>query len=115
MTLARLAAKPWQGALAIVEYGETAKRKIEPGLPAASGEAESDWVEPAARFQNFQATSAEVVAKGTEETKGEETQFSQLVALMVTRNAQNEQGMAQMREAREQTQQAQAQFMQLMG
>ena len=80
----------------------------ESGLLAASGEAESDWVKPAARFQNFQATSAAATAKGTEESKGEETQFNQLVAVMTTQNAQNEQGLAQMREAQAQTQQVQA-------
>ena len=42
---------------------------IESGLLAASGEAEPDWIKPAARFQNFQTTAAAVEAKGTEESK----------------------------------------------
>ena len=81
---------------------------IESGLLAASGEAESDWVKPAERFANFQATSSAATAKGTEESKGEETQFGQLMAVVATQSAQNEQGLAQMREAQAQTQQAQS-------
>ena len=53
---------------------------IASGLAASSGEAESDWVKPAARFANFQATSAAAAAKGTEESKGEERKFKQLLA-----------------------------------
>ena len=88
---------------------------IESGLLAASGEAESDWVKPAARFANFQATSAAATAKGTEESKGEESKFEQLMAVIATQSTQNEQGLNQMREAQAQTQQAQSQIMQLMG
>ena len=86
---------------------------IESGLLAASGEVASNCAKPAARLHNFQATSAAATAKGTEESKGEETQFSQLMTVMATQNAQNEQGLAQMREAQAQTQQAQAQIMQM--
>ena len=85
------------------------------GLLAASGEAVSDWVKPAARFANFQATSAAATDKGTKKSKGEETKFDQLLAVMATQSAQNEQGLAQMREAQAQTQQAQSQIMQMMG
>ena len=88
---------------------------IESGLLAASEEAESDWVKPAARFANFQATSAAATAKGTEESKGEESKFEQLMAVIATQSTQNEQGLNQMREAQAQTQQAQSQIMQLMG
>ena len=48
---------------------------VESGLLAASGEAESDWIKPPARFQNFQATSAAATAKGVGESKGEDSQF----------------------------------------
>ena len=78
---------------------------VESGLLAASGEAESGWVKPAARLSNFQATSAAAAAKGTEESKGDETKFEQLLAAMATQAAQNEQGLAQMREAQAQAQQ----------
>ena len=87
----------------------------ESGLLAASGEAESDWVKPAARFANFQATSAAATASGTEESKGEETKFEQLLAVMATQAAQNEQDLAQMRETQAQTQQSQSQLVQMMG
>ena len=92
---------------------------IESGLLAASGEAESDWVKPPARFQNFQATSvaatAKAWAKGTEESKSDDSKFERLMAAMSTQNAQHEQGLTQMREAQAQTQQVQTQIMQMMG
>ena len=88
---------------------------IESGLLAASGEAESDWVKPPARFQNFQATSAAATAKGTEESKSDDSKFEQLTAAMSTQNAQHEKGLTQMCEAQAQTQQVQTQTMQTMG
>ena len=88
---------------------------VESGLLASSGEAESDWVKPAGRFANFQATSAAAAAKGTEESKGEETKFEQLLAAMATQAAQTEQGLFQMREAQAQKQQSQSHLMQIMG
>ena len=89
---------------------------VELGLLAASGEAESDWVKPAARFQNcqVQATSAAALAKGTEESKGEDSQFNQLMTAMTAQNAQHQEGLTQMREAQAQQQQAQTQLMQMM-
>ena len=87
---------------------------IESGLLAASGEAESDWVKPAARFQNFQATAAAAEAKGTEESKGDGSQFDRLMAAFTTQSTQHEQGLTQIREAQAQQQQAQTQLMQMM-
>ena len=49
------------------------------GLLVSSGEKEADWVKPAARFANFQATSAAAGAKGVEESKGDESKFDQLI------------------------------------
>ena len=51
---------------------------------AASGEAEADWVKPAARFANFQATSATAGAQGVEESKNNDSKFDQLLAAMAT-------------------------------
>ena len=55
------------------------------------------------------------MAKGTEESKGEDSKLEQLMAAMTTQNAQHEQGLAQMREAQALTQQTQTQIMQMMG
>ena len=53
------------------------------GLLAAANETDADWVKPAARFANFQATSAAAGAKGVEESnKGDEPKFIQLLAAM---------------------------------
>ena len=84
---------------------------IASGLLASSGEAESDWAKPAARFANFQATSAAATAKGTEESKSEESKFEQLLAAMATQAAQTERGLSQMRETQAQTQQSQSHMM----
>ena len=73
------------------------------GLLASSGEAESDRGKPAGCFANFQATSAAAAAKGTEESKGEETKFEQLLVAMATQAAQTEQGLSQTREVQAQT------------
>ena len=88
---------------------------IAPGLLASSGEAESDWVKPAARFANFQAASAAATAKGTEESKSEESKFEQLLATMATQAAQAERNLSQMRETQAQPQQSQSQMMQILG
>ena len=92
----------------------TKQAAIESGLLAAPGEAESDWIKPAARFQNFRTTAAAAEAKGTEESKADGSQFDRLMAAMAAQNAQNEQGLAQIRESQTQTQQAQTQLMQMM-
>ena len=76
------------------------------GLLASSGEAEADWVKSAARFVNFQATSAAAGAKGVEESKGEDSKFDQLLAAMATQATQTETGLCQMRETQAQAQQA---------
>ena len=54
------------------------------GILAASGETEADWAKPAARFANFQATSAAAVKQGVEESKNSESKFDQLLAVMAT-------------------------------
>ena len=87
---------------------------VESGLLAASGEAEADWVKPAARFQNFQATSAAATAKGAEESKEDDSKFDRLMAAMAEQNAQQDKNLTQIREAQTQSQQAQTQLMQLM-
>jgi hypothetical protein len=88
---------------------------VAPGILAASGETEADWVKPAARFANFQATSAAAGKQGDEESKDSDSKFDQLLAAMATQAAQTEQGMAQMRETQAQAQQAQTQLMQMLG
>ena len=45
---------------------------IKSGLLAASGDGESDWVKPPARFQNFQATSAAASTKAAEAARREQ-------------------------------------------
>ena len=85
------------------------------GLLVSSGEKEADWVKPAARFANFQATSAAAGAKGVEESKGEESKFDQLLAAMAKQAAQTEAGLSQMRETQAQSQQAQTNMMQMLG
>ena len=87
---------------------------VESGLLAASGEAEADWVKPAARFQNFQATSAAATAKGVEESKEDDSKFDRLMAAMAEQNAQQDKNLTQIREAQTQSQQAQTQLMQMM-
>ena len=82
---------------------------------AAANETAADWVKPAAaRFANFQATSAAAGAKGVEESKGDESKFDQLLAAMAKQTAQTDAGLTQMREAQAQAQQAQTQMMQMM-
>ena len=85
------------------------------GLLAAANETDADWVKPAARFANFQATSAAAGAKRVEESKGDESKFDQLLAAMAKQTAQTDAGLTQMREAQAQAQQAQTQMMQMMG
>ena len=81
----------------------------------ASNEAEADWVKPAARFANFQATSAAAGAQGVEENKSDDSMFEQLLAAMAKQTAQTEEGLSPMRESQVQSQQAQTNFMQMMG
>ena len=54
------------------------------------------------------------MAKGVEESKGEDSQFNKLMAAMTAQNAQHEKGLTQMREAQAQQQQTQTQIMQMM-
>ena len=70
------------------------------GLLAAANETDADWVKPAARFANFQATSAAAGAKEVEESKGDEPKFDQLLAAMAKQTAQTDAGLTQMRERR---------------
>ena len=86
----------------------------ESGLLAASGEAEADWIKSVARFQNYQATSAAVEAKDSEESKAGDSQFDRMMAAMAAQNAQQDKNLAQIQEAQAQSQQTQAQLMQMM-
>ena len=81
---------------------------------AACGESVSDWIKPAARFQNFQATSAAAEAKKTEESKADDSQFDRMMAAMAAQNAQQDKNLTQIREAQTQSQQAQTQLVQMM-
>ena len=87
---------------------------IDSGLLAACGESASDWIKPAARFHNFQATSAAAEAKETEESKVDGSQFDRMMAAMAAQNAQQDKNLTQIREAQAQSQQAQTQLMQMM-
>ena len=84
------------------------------GLLAASGEAEADWIKPAARFQNFQATSAAATAKGVEESKEHDSKLDRVLEAMAAQQAQTDKNLTQIHEAQTQAQQAQTQMMQLM-
>ena len=85
------------------------------GVLTASGETEAEWAKPAARFANFQATSAATAKPGVEESKESDSKFDQLLAAMATQAAQTEKGMAQMREQQAESQQAQSKLMQMLG
>ena len=87
---------------------------VDSGLLAASGEAEADWIKPAARFQNFQATSAAATAKGVEESKEHDSKLDRVLEAMAAQQAQSDKNLTQIREAQTQAQQAQTQMMQLM-
>ena len=84
------------------------------GILAAPRETEADWVKPAARFANFQATSAAAGAQGVEENKSDDSKFDQLLAAMAKQAAQTEAVLAQMRDTQAQSQQAQTNLMQMM-
>ena len=87
---------------------------VDSGLLAASGEAEAEWVKPAARFQNFQATAAAATAKGVEESKDNDSKLDRVIAAMAEQNARSDVNLTQIREAQTQAQQAQTQLMQMM-
>ena len=74
---------------------------------AAANETDADWVKLAARFASFQATSAAAGGQPTEESKGEESKFDQLLAAMTEQTSQTDAGLTQMRETQVQAQQAQ--------
>jgi hypothetical protein len=57
---------------------------------AASGETEAEWVKPAARFANFQATSEAAAKPGVEESKESDYKFDQLFAAMAIQAPQTE-------------------------
>jgi hypothetical protein len=73
------------------------------GLLLASNETEADWVNLAARFANFQATSAAAGAQGVEENNSDDSKFDQLLAAMAKQTAQTEAGLAQMSETQAQS------------
>ena len=83
------------------------------GYTNSSSSVRAGWpdTKPAARFANFQATSAAAAKPVVEESKESDFKFEQLLAAMAAQSAQTEKGMAQMREQQAESQQAQSKLM----